>query len=198
MARVMAGRRIRYTRQSPLFYQVFVCLRPRWDRFDSWGPVGVRGLVAPFHETRHNLRVRFGTAKRLHGCLTLPNSQGPERTTNIYEQSSAKKSRSAHDLALRKQRLPQERRKKPHRPNTKTRDRSEHGLNILSQSEFGPDGKRLFWRVNRPLRAARSALEIQWTRMFWLVNAYFVATRKGKGSNLSPTLFAHNGDIHIL
>jgi integrase len=48
------------------------------------------------------------------------------------------------------------------------------------------------------LRVVRSVLELQWTRMFWLVNTYFAAAGKGESSKFSPTLFAYIRDLHIL
>jgi len=43
-----------------------------------------------------------------------------------------------------------------------------------------------------------SAPEIQWTRMFWLVNAHLAAAGKRESSKFSPTLFTHLRDLHIL
>jgi hypothetical protein len=146
MARVVARRRIRHARQSTLLYQVFVCFLPRWDRIAGRSPVSIRCLVTPFHQTWHNFRVPSGAAKRLHCPVGVPYRQGPERAPRVDKKPSAGESRSAHDLALRKKGLPQERRKIPQRANAKTRDGSEHGLHIVGQREFGPDGERLFWR----------------------------------------------------
>jgi hypothetical protein len=72
-----------HARQPALGYQVFVCLRPGWDRSAGWGPVGVRGFVTPFDKTRHNFGVRCGAAKRLHSSLAFPLSQGPERAMSV-------------------------------------------------------------------------------------------------------------------
>ena len=45
---------------------------------------------------------------------------------------------------------------------------------------------------------ALSALELQRTRTFRLVNTDFAAPWKGQGSKLPPTLFTHVGDLHVL
>ena len=43
-----------------------------------------------------------------------------------------------------------------------------------------------------------TALEFQWTRMFWFVDTYLAAAGKGEGSNFAPRPFAHIRDLHIL
>jgi hypothetical protein len=72
-----------HARQPARGYEVFVCLRPGWDRSADWDPVGVGGLVTPFDKTRHNFGVRCGAAKRFHGSLAFPLSQGPERAMSV-------------------------------------------------------------------------------------------------------------------
>src|SRR6266481_3395338 len=49
------------------------------------------------------------------------------------------------------------------------------------------------------LSATHSSLApgLEWTRMFWLVNANFPAARKHEGSKFSPTLFSHVRDLHF-
>jgi hypothetical protein len=136
MPSVMTGRGMRHARQSALIYQVFVCLRPGWDGSAGWDPVGVRGFVTPFHETRHHVRMRFGAAKRLQSALAFPHSQGPERATSVYEESSAEESRCAPDLALSKKGLPHERRNVPYRANANTGNGCKHSLSILGPREF--------------------------------------------------------------
>lgn len=132
MPRVMAGRRMCHARQATLRYQVFVCFLPQRDRIAVWGPVGIRSFVTPFRKTRHNLRMRFGTAEGLHSSLAFPHRQGPECAPGVDEKSPPRKPRCAHNLALRKKGLPHECRKIPHRANTKTGDGSEHSLFILA------------------------------------------------------------------
>jgi len=130
MASVMAGRWVCHAREATLLHQVFVCLRPNWDGVAVWGPVGVCGLVTPFRKMRHSFRVRRRTAKLLHSPLTSPHSQGPERAPGVDEESSTREPGRAHDLALRKKGLPQERWEIFHGANAKTRDGCKHGSSI--------------------------------------------------------------------
>src|SRR5260370_1033676 len=101
---------------------MFVCLRPGRGSRPGWYPVGVRSLVTPFHETRHNPRVRLGSTKRLHSPLAFPHSQGPKRETSIYEEAPSEEPGCTHDLALGKKSLPHEHQKIPHGANAKTRN----------------------------------------------------------------------------
>jgi len=57
-------------------------------------------------KTRHHVRMWFGAAKRLHGALAFPHSQGPERATSVDKESSAEEPRCAPDWALSKKGLP--------------------------------------------------------------------------------------------
>lgn len=124
----MSRRRMRDARQPALAHQAFVGLRPQRHGSHGWSPVGISGLVTPLSQTRHNLGMRTGAAKCLHGVLAFPRCQRPEGATGVYEESATEKPRCAHDLALTEKSHPQERRKIPHGANPKARNRCEHNL----------------------------------------------------------------------
>jgi hypothetical protein len=119
-------------REPALGYQVFVCLRPGWDRIAGRDPVGVRRFVTPFDKARHNFGVRRSAAKRLHGCLAFPHGQSPEGAMSVQKQSSTEKPRCAQNLALTKKCLPHECRKILDGANSKTRDRRKHELSFYA------------------------------------------------------------------
>lgn len=122
MPSIVAGRWVRHARKPALIYQVFVCLQPGGHSGRVRDPVGVRGFVTPFHQTRHSFRVRSGAAKRLHTSPAVPRSQGPECATRVYKESSAEEPRCVYDLTLTKKSLPHECRDIFHGANAKTRN----------------------------------------------------------------------------
>jgi hypothetical protein len=134
MPRFMIAGGMCYTRLPAVADQVFVCLRPHWDRGVCWRPVSVGGFVTPRHEPRHDFQVRSGAAKRLHSLFALPHGQSPKCSVRVEKEPSASKPRRANDLALSKKGLPEERRKVPHRSYAKAGDGCEHRFHSRPQT----------------------------------------------------------------